>query len=408
MRCSIAFLFLTASLNFGFSQDNKSGVTTYHRKGRGVGMVANDSSFSLNFQFRIQNRATYITASDDDFNADGFEFRVRRLRMKFTGFVVDPRLTYYIQLSFSRGDMDWRGPDNSSVNFSPNVVRDAVIYYQLTRKLRLGFGQTKLPGNRQRFISSGDQQFPERSIVNAAFNIDRDFGFFGQYTGSHYYLKAALTSGEGRNAVLSRGGLAYTGRVELLPLGHFTNNGDEFEGDLERERIPKVSLAATYHYNDRAERQAGQTGNDIFGFRSLVSMQADMLWKYNGWAWYTEYINRSTSNPVTYSPSDITNTRAVVVGHGILTQVSHLFKNNVELGARYANVVPNEALYNNPSFPTIQTPRVDQYEAVITKYIRGHRVKIQGSIQYLVPTDLITNMRLPGFYTATFQFELGI
>jgi hypothetical protein len=287
-------------------------------------------------------------------------------------------------------------------------VRDAVIYYQLRPKLRLGFGQTKLPGNRQRVVSSGDLQFPDRSIVNAAFNIDRDFGFFATYTGSYYNLKGALTSGEGRNSTISLGGLAYTGRVELLPLGRFKNNGDEFEGDLEREPSPKVVLSGTYHYNDRAERQAGQTGNDIYEMRSLVSMEADMLWKYNGWAWYTEWMNRSTSNPITVSSSDVTKNRAVSVGQGFLTQLSYLFKNNFEIAGRYGQTKPNEALYNNPSFPSYKVNEFEQYELGVTKYLRGHRVKIQGSLQYLVPTDMNTLVRQPGYYTGTFQFELGI
>ena len=389
-------------------QTDKFGVTAYHRKGKGVGLVANDSSFSLNFQFRIQSRASFNTIDERDWSAQNYEFRVRRLRMKFTGFVIDPRLTYYIQLSFSRGDMDWRGPDNSTVNFSPNVVRDAVIYYQLTPKLRLGFGQTKLPGNRQRVVSSGDQQFPDRSINNATFNIDRDFGFFGLYSGSHYNLKGAITSGEGRNSVISLGGLAYTGRIEILPLGHFTGINDDIEGDLEREKTPKMALSGTYHYNDRAERQAGQTGNDIYEFRSLVSMEADMLWKYNGWAWYTEWMNRSTSNPITVSPSDPSKNRAVVAGQGMLTQLSYLFKNNFEVAGRYAMTLPNGALYNNPSFPSYKVNELEQFELGVTKYLRGHRVKIQGSLQYLRPTDMTTKASLPGYYSGTFQFELGI
>jgi len=408
MKFCITLLLLAASLNFGFSQDNKFGLTTYYRNGRGVGMVANDSTFSLNFQFRIQNRASYSTMNVDDWSAQSYEFRVRRLRMKFTGFVIDPRLTYYIQLSFSRGDMDWRGLDESNVNLSPNVVRDAVIYYQATKKLRLGFGQTKLPGNRQRVISSGDQQFPERSIVNLNFNIDRDFGFFATYTAPHYVLKGAMTSGEGRNSVVSLGGLAYTGRVEWLPLGHFTGINDDIEGDLEREPTPKVSISGTYHYNDRAERQAGQTGNDLYEFRSLVSMEADMVWKYNGWAWYTEYMNRSTSNPVTVNASDITEVRPVNVGEGFLSQLSYLFKNNFEIAGRYAITKPNKALYSDPAFPSIHVNQNEQYELGVTKYLRGHRVKIQGSFQYLVPTDLAIGKRLPGYYAGTFQFELGI
>jgi len=159
IRISVCAFLLVGTLT-AIGQDNKFGVTSYYRKGKGVGLVTNDSSFSLNFQFRMQNRAM-ATFNEDDWSEESYEFRVRRLRMKFTGFLVDPRLTYYIQLSFARGDMDWRGPDMATVNSSPNVVRDAVIYYQVKPKLRLGFGQTKLPGNRQRVISSGDQQFPE-------------------------------------------------------------------------------------------------------------------------------------------------------------------------------------------------------------------------------------------------------
>jgi phosphate-selective porin OprO and OprP len=136
----------------------KPAITFYAKKGKGYGLVTADSTFSLNFQFRIQNRAAVYTKSLDDFDPGAFEFRTRRLRLKFDGFVYSPKIGYYIQLSFSRGDMDWRGTDNSDVNSSVNVVRDAVIFYNPTPKLRLAFGQTKLPGNRQRVISSGDQQ----------------------------------------------------------------------------------------------------------------------------------------------------------------------------------------------------------------------------------------------------------
>ena len=67
-----------------------------------------------------------------------------------------------------------------------------------------------------------------------------------------------------------------------------------------------------------------------------------------------------------------------------------------------------EALNNNPSFPSYKVNELEQFELGVTKYLRGHRVKIQGSLQYLVPTDLNTKMRLPGYYSGTFQFELGI
>src|SRR5690606_6608870 len=213
------FLF---SISFLAAAQEQPVMRFFKEDKKGFGVVSGDSLYSVKFQFRMQNRAAYVSESLDDLAAKSFELRVRRLRLKLEGFVYDPKLTYYIQLSFSRGDMDWRGTENSVVNTSPNVIRDAVIYYNPTENLKFGFGQTKLPGNRQRVISSGDQQFVDRSLVNETFNIDRDFGFFAHFTTGLVNLSGAITSGEGRNALSSNKGLAYTGRIEYLPLGRFT------------------------------------------------------------------------------------------------------------------------------------------------------------------------------------------
>jgi hypothetical protein len=390
------------------AQAKLSTLQAYAKKGKGVGVVTADSIFSLNFQFRMQNRAAYVSESEDDLAPESFEFRVRRLRMKFEGFVYNPKLTYYIQLSFSRGDMDWRNLDNSTANSSPNIVRDAVIYYAPTKKLRFGFGQTKLPGNRQRVVSSGDLQFADRSIVNATYNIDRDFGFFAQYSSHYYNLRGAVTSGEGRNSLSSNSGLSYTGRIELLPLGKFTGNNDYVEGDLEREAAPKVSIGVTMNYNDRAIRQAGALGNDLYQVRTLKTMAADVLFKYKGWAWYNEYIGREANNPITINPTDETRLRAATVGDGYLTQLSYIFPNNFEVAARYAVTIPSRELYDSPEFPTLTERKIEQTEFGVTKYLSGHRLKIQGNIVYGRRTDLLNDVNVGGFWSAIFQVEIGI
>jgi phosphate-selective porin OprO/OprP len=393
----------------GLAQDSKLGIQTYARKGKGVGLVTTDSLFSLNFQFRMQNRAMYSSKTDTDLTPESFEFRVRRLRMKFTGFVYNPKLTYYIQLSFSRGDMDWRGFDNSKVNSSPNVVRDAVIYYNPNPRLRLGFGQTKLPGNRQRVVSSGDQQFYDRSIVNANFTIDRDFGFFAHYTTKYLILRGAVTSGEGRNAILSNSGLATTGRIEFLPFGQFTEENDYVEGDLAREKTLKVSLATTYSHNERALREAGQLGNDLYENRSMNAFEVDLLSKYKGWAWYSEFMNRTAENPITINPDNSSQFSAIYTGFGVMSQMSYLFKNNVEIAGRYATTKPSSDLYDNPAATTASlNNQVENYELGVTKYLMGHRLKVQGGIMYTEQTDLKLNSFTDAYWSAVFQIELGI
>jgi hypothetical protein len=393
----------------GLAQDSKLGIQTYARKGKGVGLVTTDSLFSLNFQFRMQNRAMYSSKTDTDLTPESFEFRVRRLRMKFTGFVYNPKLTYYIQLSFSRGDMDWRGFDNSKVNSSPNVVRDAVIYYNPNPRLRLGFGQTKLPGNRQRVVSSGDQQFYDRSIVNANFTIDRDFGFFAHYTTKYLILRGAVTSGEGRNAILSNSGLATTGRIEFLPFGQFTEENDYVEGDLAREKTLKVSLATTYSHNERALREAGQLGNDLYENRSMNAFEVDLLSKYKGWAWYSEFMNRTAENPITINPDNSSQFSAIYTGFGVMSQMSYLFKNNVEIAGRYATTKPSSDLYDNPAATTASlNNQVENYELGITKYFMGHRLKVQGGIMYTELTDMKLNAYSDAYWSTVFQVELGI
>src|SRR5690606_10734025 len=135
-----------------------------------------DSLFLMNLRFRMQSRAGFHTFSGDDFGVDEFEMRVRRLRLRFDGYVLNPRFQYYIQLAFSHSDLNLEDQDKAQ------PVRDAILYYTFNDNFYIGFGQSKLPGNRQRVNSSGNLQFADRSIVNSTLTLDRDFGFFGYYT----------------------------------------------------------------------------------------------------------------------------------------------------------------------------------------------------------------------------------
>ncbi|WP_375582639.1 porin [Cyclobacterium xiamenense] len=211
----------------------------YFTFGKGVGLTSPDSVFSLNIRFRMQNRALFNFYDGDPTKIEG---KVRRLRLRFDGFVYHPRVTYVIQLSFTPEDMDWERTQ------FPNILRDAMIFYKVNPHLTLGLGQTKLPGNRQRVNSSGDLQFVDRSIVNATLNVDRDFGIQAKYSrqfrGNFYYvLLGAISTGKGRNFFEEVSELSYTGRIELLPFGRFEAFGDYFEGDLMREKTPNCPLA---------------------------------------------------------------------------------------------------------------------------------------------------------------------
>jgi hypothetical protein len=371
----------------------------------GLGFSTPDSAYSMNIRFRIQNRFLMNTISDERLDPASWEARVRRCRLSFTGHVYHPKIAYYIQLSFSRGDMDWNDLDESINNNSPNVLRDAMIFYRPNKHLQFGFGQGKLPGNRQRVISSGQQQFYDRSPVNAHYTLDRDFGFFVNYSieagGLKTKLKTAITSGEGRNSLASNSGLAYTGRVELLPFGDFTDGGDYFEGDVAREEKPKLSLAGGYHFNDLAMRTQGQVGRDLFAARSFSTYLFDLVLKYRGFAFSSEYIRRQAStDPVTRNITS-GSIRLLIEGDGINNQISYCFKSLWEVAARYSLVTPSKRTQ------TLSNQNV-QYGAGVTKYFMKHKVKAQFNTFYNHDRNLAQTADIQKNFFAVFQVELGI
>jgi phosphate-selective porin OprO and OprP len=388
----VAMLSITPTL--GQIQISPSPYFSYSK---GLGITSPDSLFMLNIRFRIQNRAAFTTTSDTDLSISQVEARVRRMRLRMDGFIYTPRLNYLIQLAFSRGDMDYE-----DTNF-PNIIRDAMVIYQVNKHFAIGMGQTKLPGNRQRVNSSGDLQLPDRSIVNSIFNIDRDFGaqlyYNNDVEGFHYVLRGAISSGEGRNITNSDKGLAYTGRIELLPFGIFTNGGDYYEGDLAREPKPKVSIGATYSDNKNAQRAGGQLGRFLYAPRDIETLMFDFLLKYKGWALASEFLRRNSPDPITESTAG--DKRYVYVGHGENYQGSYLFKNKYEITTRYSRVRPGTAIQ-------LLEREVKQYTLGGSKYIRGHRLKLQCDLTYEINTWLEgpgTNLNR---WLVRFQIEAGI
>lgn len=361
-------LFSIQIVAFGQAEISPSPYFTY---GSGLGMISPDSLFMLNIRFRMQNRAAFTTVDESDLSIDQVEARVRRLRLRFEGFIYTPKLYYLIQLAFSRADMDY---DDTGF---PNVIRDAMVIYRFNEHFAIGLGQTKLPGNRQRVNSSGDLQLPDRSIVNSTFNIDRDFGAQVYYNnniqGFHYVLRGAISSGDGRNITASDRGLAYTGRLELLPLGRFTNGGDYFEGDLVREPKPKISVGLTLTSNQDAIRTGGQLGTFLYEPRDIETRMLDFLYKHNGWSLSTEFLKRSSPNPLTQNTDG--DIRYVYAGHGENYQASYLFKKNYELTGRFSRVRPDAPIQ-------LLEEEVKQYTLGATKYIRGHRLKLQADVTY--------------------------
>lgn len=378
--------------------DIKLSALPYYSFGKGVGITSPDSLYQFNIRFRMQNRVTYINNDGENGAYDG---QIRRLRLRFDGYVGNPKFLYAIQLSFAPGDV---GEIKDGENL--NIIRDAVIFYRPNKHWNIGFGQTKLPGNRQRVNSSGGLQLTDRTINNAKFTIDRDFGFqfhnLNEYKDKFSYnFKTALSTGEGRNVTgKADDGIAVTGKIELLPLGAFSKDGTYFEGDVVREKKPKVMLSGAFQQNNHAKRTQGQLGNDLFEQRTMKSVLLDAMFKYKGWAAMSSYMSRTTNdNAITINPLDITESNYVFVGNGFDYQLSYNTKANYEFIGRYS-------IQKTGSDIEKLTPNTKQYSFGVTKYIWEHAFKVQAELNYDT-LDYYNGTTKNNWYLR-FQVEIGI
>ncbi|MBV6404832.1 MAG: hypothetical protein GFGODING_01594 [Flavobacteriales bacterium] len=381
------------------AQAQGRGFTARFDRNKGV-VLEHDSLFRMTLRFRMQNRFALWSERGDELSIGGTDIRVRRLRLRFEGHVLSPKVQYKVQLGFSRADMDL------IEGTVAHPIRDAVAQYAPNKHWTFALGQTKLPGNRQRTVSSGAQQLPDRSIVNGAFTLDRDFGFFGTWQGkvrTHgIAVKAAVTSGEGRNASPGDEGLCYTGRMEWLPLGAFTDGGDEFEGDLARESSPKLAVAAGYAVNVHARRAGGQLGHTLPDGqrRTLNTFIADAVLKYRGLAISTEFLQRDVEGDPLVLAAD-SSVVPVLQGWGWNTQVSHMLGARNEVVARYSLVTPVGRVAS-------VLPQREEGWLGWSHYVNHHRVKVQAAMSYAWSDGMAATDAAGTRWGLWFQVELGI
>lgn len=349
---------------------------TANKYGKGLlNFTAADSSYSVKFNIRMQQLFVAQTTLDSELNQGDVStnFLTRRARLKFGGFAFNPKVTYKMEIGLSNRDI---GGANAATNNADKMILDAVVKWNFYKNFSLWVGQTKLPGNRERVISSQQLQFVDRSQLNSRFNIDRDQG-----VQLHHHFKAgemvireavSISQGEGRNVVNGNvNGFDYTGRLEFLPMGNFTKNGDYSGSDLQREVSPKLAIGVTYDFNDGAQHQRGQLGSDMLTPADLHAVFADMMFKYNGVSIMGEYVSKKADGTPLVFDNTNTLSGAYYTGSAVNFQLGYLFRNNFEIAGRATTVNPEDI-----------TGRTDynQFTLGVSKYISGHNLKIQSDV----------------------------
>ena len=365
-----------------------SQETSAPKFGKGLfNLIGKDSSFSMNVSARMQMLGTSNWDVNNGLYNPTSNLLVRRARLKFSGFAYSPKLKYKLELGLSNRDI---GKASSFTNEAPKYILDAVVKWNFSGNFVLWFGQTKLPGNRERVISSGDLQQVDRSLLNSRFNIDRDMGFQLRH---HFNLTDtfivkemfAVSQGEGRNITTGNlGGHQYTSRIELLPFGKFASKGDYRGSDLKFEPAPKLALGFTYDFNNDAVKNRSNQGSYMItdtGFYStnISTVFVDAMYKHKGFSVMAEYAYRDAEDAFAKNSDGTLTGDLVQVGNALNLQTGYLLSKTLEISGRYTNIDWDSDITGKGA--------ENQYTLGLSKYIVGHKLKVQTDVSYL---DLAT------------------
>ncbi len=191
-----------------------------------------DGRYSVGLQNRAQMR--YSTPFDDSprdlagLDENDSSYALNRIRTILSGTVIDPRLAFHIE-------HDW----------NESVIRDFFLTLKLGDSTSLWVGRSKALYNTEFWISSGRQQFVERTIAHDLFTANRQQGaqLFGRlFAGSPADLSYTLGIFNGRGGTDNNNDddFLYTSRLQWNALGGPIARA---HSDLAFSRTPQVNIA---------------------------------------------------------------------------------------------------------------------------------------------------------------------
>jgi hypothetical protein len=338
--------------------------------GKGVTIKVGDK-FSTNLRARFQPR-WQLHAAPESMGDRKFDqiVNINTARIWLSGNVLDPKLTYMLQLAVA--GRDYR--DNA---VSP--IFDAFMEYKGHRELSVKAGQFFVPFDRLREFAL---QLAERPRPVGELTLDRDVGvvlfsdnaFLGEK--SPLAWRVGVFGGGGTNLSVPKepGGL-FVGRLEARPLGKID---DDSEGDLERREKPGLALGVGVASNRNTNRQRSTTSTTFTGGTvDYFHFAVDATFKWKGFATQLEYVRRSADRERIPSAMDPTVFEYTRSGSGFVAQASYVTKPMVEFVGRFTRLWAPGG--NDPKLITEVRNLGQEIATGVNYYLNGHAFKFQAT-----------------------------
>ena len=116
--------------------------------------------------------------------------------------------------------------------------------------------------------------------------------------------------------------------------------------------------------------------NDV-GFYStnISTVFIDAMYKYKGFSFMGEYANRDAKDPYAKNSDGTLTGDEVQVGNGLNLVTGYLLSKTLELSGRYTSIDLDKTITGKGA--------EKQYTLGLSKYIVGHKLKVQTDLSYL-------------------------
>lgn len=375
----IVFFCMSILIN---AQENTDKNVASFELGSGLNFSFNEGDYQFNFGGFIQPSFNYTKVKGSD--ADN-EFNAKNAFLIISGKAVKEKVSFLLQTDYSKSQ----------------PLLDAWLAYHPSNNITITVGQKQtFVNNREMTYREDRLQFTDRSLLSQTLSdTGREFGVFVETKFGNKFGIApmlALTSGDGRNSFGSDsrdtdlGGLKIGGRLDLYPLGYFSEGNDLFSADLAHEEKLKFVVGAAASKNKGVSNANGEGHGDFILYDSNGSsnlpdysqMYVDVLMKYKGFSFLVEYVNASAEGlDIVYIDDTATTLLApqqiseyLVLGDSYNFQAGYVTQKGFSFDFRYESATPEFESNQNSILSDASS-----YTFGISKYFDNNNFKMQAA-----------------------------
>lgn len=371
------------TFNLAAQENDTINKSDFKLDDKGLNFSFNQGNYQFSINGFIQPTVSLEkTSGQESIN----RFNARRAFFMIGGSAVNEKVSFLLQSDFG----------------SSEPLLDAWVAYHPYKWLTISAGQKQTFVNNREMIYREDKlQFTDRSRVSTIHSrTGREFGLFVESKfGDTFGIapQLAITSGDGRNSFGSDsrdsdlGGIKIGGRLDVYPLGYFTQGNEKYTADLAHEKSVKILAGIAASKNKGVSNAVGEGHGDFLFFDSngkenLVDysqIYADILMKYKGFSFLAEYANASANN-INNTFIDIEATSILVpqqisefliIGNSYTLNAGYVTKNGYSFDIRYENTQPEFENYANSLLSDSKS-----YTVGLSKYFKNNNIKLQVAL----------------------------